>query len=224
MDINSSGFISELLKRKEALLEAALAYNAVAVHIRQEVVAIDFDHGFQPGSICRIMIKEFALSSPLIQKFIRTKTLMNSVLGDVRRKDAELQRLREAHPLQELVVADYDTKEFVNFAKELGIRVDFETQYICKPIPDPRRDMEEARLKHDLESRRLIIDDPIRPKQEEELKSFHWPGEFECFFSTNLPQGQGRCGFRGGESTHGAPCRGRLDCPYFKSKEGRHGR
>jgi len=249
-DIHSNEFISELLKRKEALLEAALAYNAIACQIDQEVVAIDFDHGLGSNEICRIMIKEFAHSSPLIQKYIRTKTLMAGVLGDVRRKDidAEVQLVKEAHALEEL--ADTDTKEFIDFAKELGLQVgvevldpstglfrecdfrrvdpagrSFQAEYVCrpKPNPDPRRDVEEARLKHDLESRRLIIDDPVRlvPYMGEELKAFHWPDEFNCFYRHR--HFAGRYGMT--PYADGGPCLGRLDCPMFKSVlEGRRGR
>ena len=190
--------------------------------IHQEVIAIDFE-GPGIGQVCQIRIKELAHSSPLIQKYIRTKTMMDSVLGhlELQRelgKYRACERWREEYgDLQKnnMPFEDADTKEFMDFAKGLGINATFETQYVCKPNPDPRRDIEDFRRKtdgprsHDYK----IIDDPLR----EELKRFHWPGEFECFFSTNLPQGQGRCGFRGGDSTHGAPCRGRLDCLDFKS-------
>lgn len=186
MEIDDKNFIIELLKKKEALLEAVLAYNVLAAHVHQEVISIDFE-GPGLGQVYQIRIKELTRSSPLIQKYIRTRTMMDSVLGHLgtEERTREVQGLREMErEIQRLQkdnvpFVDADTKEFLDFAKGLGINATFETQYVCKPDPDPRRDIEDFRRKtdgprsHDYK----IIDDPLK----EELKRFHWPGEFECF-------------------------------------------
>ena len=47
----------EICKRKEALLKAALEYNAFASQFSQEAVAIDFKTGLR-GPFCRIYLKD----------------------------------------------------------------------------------------------------------------------------------------------------------------------
>jgi hypothetical protein len=47
----------EICKRKEALLKAALEYNAFAGQFNQEAVAIDFKTGLH-GPFCRISLAE----------------------------------------------------------------------------------------------------------------------------------------------------------------------
>ena len=243
MEIDDKRFITELLKGKEALLEAVLAYNVLAAHVHQEVISIDFE-GPGLGQVCQIRIKELTRSSPLIQKYIRTRTMMDSVLGHLgtEERTREVQGLREMErEIQRLQkdnvpFVDADTKEFLDFAKDLGLRVGveaydpadpigFKRTYLCEPNPNPRQDIEESRLKHGLEAAARnydykIIDDPLK----EELKQFHWPGEFECCFMTCMkytPSRVGRCGLSlqiGYVSEEDLPrCRGRLDCSGFKN-------
>ena len=47
----------EICKRKEALLKAALEYNAFASQFSQEAVAIDFKTSMH-GPLCRIYLKD----------------------------------------------------------------------------------------------------------------------------------------------------------------------
>jgi len=51
----------EVCKRKEALLKAALQYNALASQFKQEAVAIDFKTGMH-GPFCRISLAEPGMS------------------------------------------------------------------------------------------------------------------------------------------------------------------
>ena len=56
-DNAAADVIHEMLKRKEALLKAALEYNAFASQFNQEAVAIDFKMG-EHGPICRMSLAE----------------------------------------------------------------------------------------------------------------------------------------------------------------------
>ena len=53
--------VQEICKRKEALLKAALEYNAFAGQFNQEAVAIDFKTGLH-GPFCRISLAEPRIS------------------------------------------------------------------------------------------------------------------------------------------------------------------
>jgi hypothetical protein len=56
-DKAAAGIINEMLKRKDALLKAALEYNALAGQFSQEAIAIDFKTGSH-GPRCRISLAE----------------------------------------------------------------------------------------------------------------------------------------------------------------------
>jgi len=60
-DNAAADVIHEMLKRKEALLKAALEYNAFAGQFNQEAVAIDFKMG-EHGPFCRISLAEPKMS------------------------------------------------------------------------------------------------------------------------------------------------------------------
>jgi hypothetical protein len=86
-------FINELLRRKEALLKAALDYNAIAGKVHQEVMAIDFEH--DAGQTCRIMVKEYSKSSDTVKKYIVTKTFNDLVLGE---GDFKFRKIKDEMP------------------------------------------------------------------------------------------------------------------------------
>ena len=56
-DKTAGDITHELQKRKEALLKAALEYNAFAGQFNQEAVAIDFKTGLH-GPFCRIYLRD----------------------------------------------------------------------------------------------------------------------------------------------------------------------
>jgi hypothetical protein len=60
-DKTAGDIMHEMLKRKEALLKAALEYNAFASQFSQEAVAIDFKTGLR-GPFCRIALTEPGMS------------------------------------------------------------------------------------------------------------------------------------------------------------------
>ena len=60
-DRAAGDIIHEMQKRKEALLQAALEYNALASQFSQEAVAIDFKTGMH-GPFCRIALTEPGMS------------------------------------------------------------------------------------------------------------------------------------------------------------------